>query len=160
VKAIVISRRQLVAAGTIALAGASGSSGPASAQTQLKRDAAIEEIVRRYYKAWETKDWRAVEPLLADNFTFSSAAGDDHLNKTVFKSSCWDSQKDYIDHFDIERLFIQGQEAFVRYLCHTKNGKSFRNVEYVRVAQVKVEAIECYFGGNASFPSAVSTGKL
>src|SRR5215470_12882993 len=141
VKTIVISRRQLLAAGTVAFAGSAGMSDMARAQTQPIRGTAVEEIVRRYYKAWEKKDWDAVALLLADNFTFTSAAGDDHLSKEAFKSSCWDSQKDYIDRFDIEQLFSQGKEAFVKYLCHTKNGKSFRNVEYVRIAQVKVEAV-------------------
>jgi hypothetical protein len=50
-------------------------------------------------------------------------------------------------------------EAFVKYLCRTKNGKSFRNVEYFRFRDEKVEAIESYFGEQSSFPSAVSTGQ-
>jgi len=32
------------------------------------------------------------------------------------------------------------------YVCHTKNGKTLRNVEYLRLTDDKVEAIECYFG--------------
>ena len=44
------------------------------------------------------------------------------------------------------------------YVCHTKNGKTFRNVEYLRLKDDKLEAIECYFGAQSSFPSAVSTG--
>ena len=43
------------------------------------------------------------------------------------------------------------------YVCQTKNGKTFRNVEYFRLRDDKVEAIECYFGAQSSFPSAVST---
>ena len=41
----------------------------------------------------------------------------------------------------------------------TKNGKSFRNVEYFRFRNEKVEAIESYFGEQSSFPSAVSSGQ-
>jgi hypothetical protein len=33
----------------------------------------------------------------------------------------------------------------VKYLCHTKNGKSFRNVEYLRIKNGQLESIECYF---------------
>jgi hypothetical protein len=51
-----------------------------------------------------------------------------------------------------------GNEAFVMYVCRTKNAKTFRNVEYFRLRDHKVEAIECYFGGPSSFPYAVSTG--
>ena len=47
----------------------------------------------------------------------------------------------------------------MKYLCHTKNGKSFRNVEYLRIKNGRLESIECYFGAQSSFPSAVSTGQ-
>ena len=94
-----------------------------------------------------------------NNFTFTSANDDDHISKSAFKSNCWETQKDYIHHFDIERLFAQGNEAFVKYLCHTTNGKTFRNIEYVRTRGEQIESIECYFGGKSTFPSAVSTGK-
>ena len=57
-------------------------------------------------------------------------------------------------------MFGSGNEAFVMYVCRTKNGKTFRNVEYFRLRRDdKVEAIECYFGAQSSFPSAVSTGQ-
>jgi hypothetical protein len=93
---------------------------------------------------------------MADNFTFSSAAGDDHISQSAFKTRCWDTQVNLIDRFDLERVFGSGNEALVKYLCHTKNGKSFRNVEYFRLRDGKVETIECYFGGKSTFPSAVS----
>jgi hypothetical protein len=57
------------------------------------------------------------------------------------------------------RVFGSGNEALVMYVCRTKNGKTFRNVEYIRLRDDKLEAIECYFGAQSSFPSAVSTGK-
>jgi hypothetical protein len=50
-------------------------------------------------------------------------------------------------------------EAFVMYVCHTANGKTFQNLEYFQFRKEKVRAIECYFGDKSSFPSAVSTGK-
>jgi hypothetical protein len=96
---------------------------------------------------------------MADNFTFTSAAGDDHISKTAFKKQCWDTQIDFIGQFDLEQLFGRGNEAFAKYLCHTKNGKSFRNVEYFVLRDGKVESIECYFGGKSTFPSAVSNGE-
>jgi ketosteroid isomerase-like protein len=159
VGAITVSRRNLFALGGIVLAGASGISRPARARAETARGMATEEIVRRWYKAWEQKDWGPVDVLLAENFTFTSAAGDDHISKSVFKKQCWETQINFIDHFEIERVFGQGNEVFVKYLCRTRNGKSFRNVEYVRVRNDKVESIECYFGGQSTFPSAVSKGQ-
>jgi hypothetical protein len=32
-------------------------------------------------------------------------------------------------------------------------------VEYFRITSGKLESIECYFGAQSSFPSAVSTGQ-
>ena len=100
-----------------------------------------------------------VDSLLADNFTFTSAAGDDHISKSTFKARCWETQIDFIEHFDLERITTGAEDAFVKYLCHTKNGKSFRNVEYLRIKNGKLQSIECYFGAQSSFPSAVSTGQ-
>jgi ketosteroid isomerase-like protein len=159
VKAMTMTRRNLLAVGAIALAGTSGTSLPAKARAGTARGMTTEEIVRRYYKAWEKKDWGPLDTLLAENFTFTSANDDDHISKSAFKKGCWETQIDFIDHFEIERLFGQDDEAFVKYLCRTKNGKSFQNVEYVRVRNEKVEAIECYFGGHSTFPSAVSNGQ-
>jgi hypothetical protein len=45
------------------------------------------------------------------------------------------------------------------YVCRTKNGNKFRNVEYLRLKGEKLEAIECYFGAQSSFASAVSSGQ-
>jgi len=159
VRATTMSRRNLLAVGATGLVGASGISSPAKARTRTARTMTTEEIVRSYYKAWEKKDWSPVDALLAENFTFTSANDDDHISKSAFKKGCWETQIDFIDHFEIERLFGQDNEVFVKYLCRTKNGKSFRNVEYVRVRNEQVEAIECYFGGHSTFPSAVSKGQ-
>jgi ketosteroid isomerase-like protein len=152
-----LSRRKALEAGACALAGAVAFSLPASAGVGTMSNAATEEIIRKWYKAWEKKDEAQFEALMADNFTFSSAAGDDHINKTTFKTRCWDTQAKLIERSDLERVIATGNDAFVKYLCHTTSGKSFRNVEYLRVKDGKVEAIECYFGG-AGYPSAASNG--
>ena len=153
-----VSRRNLLATGGCALVGAVTLPGRASASALGERNLTNEQVVRRWYAAWEKKDWGPVDSLLADNFTFSSAAGDDHISKSAFKTQCWDTQVNFIDRFDLERVFGSGNDAFVKYLCHTKNGKSFRNVEYFRLRDGKVGSIECYFGGKSTFPSAVSKG--
>jgi ketosteroid isomerase-like protein len=154
-----VSRRKLLATGACALAGAVALPGPERAGASSGKNSANEEIVRRWYAAWVNKDLGTFNALLADNFTFTSAAGDDHISKSTFKSRCWDTQVDFIGHFDLERISAGADDAFVKYLCYTKNGKPFRNVEYLRIANGKLESIECYFGAQSSFPSAVSTGQ-
>ena len=153
------SRRNLLATGTCALLVAVSLTEPASASASEDQNLTNEEVVRKWYAAWDNKDLATFNLLLADNFTFSSAAGDDHISKSAFKTQCWDTQVNFIDHFDLERITTDTNDAFVKYLCHTKNGKSFRNVEYLRIRNGKLESIECYFGAQSSFPSAVSKGQ-
>ena len=154
-----MSRRTILEAGACALAAAAGIPQIAGAHAETGLSPKSDETIRKWYAAWEKKDWRPIDILLADDFTFTSANNDDHINKSTFKTRCWESQIDYIERFDLKRVIGNGDEAFVLYVCHTKNGKSFRNVEYLRVRDDKLEAIECYFGAQSSFPSAVSTGQ-
>ena len=154
-----VSRRKLFATGACVLVGAVVLPGSEKASAMTRQSEGNEEIVRKWDAAWENKDVSAFNDLLADNFTFSSAAGDDHISKSTFKTQCWDTQVNFIAHFDLERISTGADDAFVKYLCHTKNGKTFRNVEYLRIASGKLESIECYFGAQSSFPSAVSTGQ-
>ena len=154
-----VSRRHLLATGVCAMAGAVSLPGSASASAWGGQDLTNEEIIRKWYAAWEKKDLDTFNMLLSDNFTFTSAAGDDHISKSTFKTQCWDTQVDFIGHFDLERIATGAEDAFVKYLCHTKNGKSFRNVEYLRIKNGRLESIECYFGAQSTFPSAVSNGQ-
>ena len=156
---ITVSRRNLLTTGACALVGAVSLPASATARALGEENAANEELIRRWYAGWEKKDWGPLDRLLADDFTFSSPNGDDHISKATFKSRCWESNIDFIKKIDLERVTTGADDAFVKYLCHTKNGKSFRNVEYLRIKNGKLESIECYFGSESSFPSAVSNGK-
>ena len=156
---ITVSRRNLLAMGACALVGVVSLPGRARASASGGQNLTNEEIVRKWYAAWEQKDWGPVDSLLADNFAFSSAAGDDHISKSAFKEQCWKTQINFIKRFELERVSTGADDAFVKYLCHTTNGKSFRNVEYLRIKNGKLQSIECYFGAQSSFPSAVSTGQ-
>jgi hypothetical protein len=130
----------------------------ANAMTESGLSAENEATVRKYYKGWEIKDWRAFDMLLTDNFTFTSPL-DAHISKSAFKTGCWDTQIPFIGRFDLEHVVGSGNDAFVMYLCHTTNGKTFRNVEYLRLRGDQVEAVECYFGGKNTYTSAVAGEK-
>jgi ketosteroid isomerase-like protein len=149
----VMACRRLFMRGAGVLAGATFLAGAARAETG---DASKNEaLVRRYYSWWETRDWTPFEATLSDDFTFTSP-NDDHIDKAAFKKTCWDSQVDFIRDFDLEVVATQGDRVVVEYLCHTRNGKALRNVEIHRLRNLKIESIDCYFGGQASYPSAVS----
>lgn len=155
-----MSRRYLLVAGAGSLAGACGGAVRAPSATAGQGATSQEGLLRKWYSVWDkTKDWGQADALMTDDFTFTSAAGDDHISKSTFKTQCWDTQIGFIDRFDLESVFGNDSEAFVKYLCHTKNGKSFRNVEHFSFRDGKIAALECYFGEHSSFPSAVSTGQ-
>lgn len=152
-----VSRRTMLGAGACALA--------AAATLPDKADACAgalspqnEAIVRKYYKGWEIKDWRAFDTLLTDDFTFTSPL-DAGISKSAFKTGCWDTQVAFIGRFDLEHVAGTADGAFAMYLCHTTNGKTFRNVEYLRLKGGRVAAVECYFGGKNTYTSAVAGQK-
>ena len=149
-----MSRRTLLGAGACALAAAASIPEIARARAEAGLSAKNEALVRKYYAGWEEKDWPAFSMLLTDDFTFSSPV-DAHISKSAFKKGCWDTQIALIGHFELEHVVGAGNDAFVMYLCHTTNDKTFRNVEYLRLKGDQVEAVECYFGGQG-YPSALT----
>lgn len=155
----IVSRRAVLKAGPCALVATSGMPTLAGVRGASGLSPESEETIRKWYAAWEKKDWAPVDALLADDFTFTSAAGDDHINKSAFKTQCWQTQIDFIDRFELQHVIGSRREAFVMYVCRTKNGNLFRNVEYLRLKGEKLESIECYFGAQSSFASAVGSGK-
>jgi ketosteroid isomerase-like protein len=154
-----MSRRTMLGAGACALAAATGIPQSVSAHAEKALSPKNEETIRKYYAAWETKHWHSMDALLAEDFTFSSPL-DDPMSKSAFKTGCWDTQIAFIDRFDLKQVVGTDNEALVMYVCHTTNGKTFRNVEYFQLRDGKVKAVVCYFGGKSSFPSAVSNGKV
>jgi ketosteroid isomerase-like protein len=154
-----VSRRMVLRAGVCALTATAAIPPTKVAHAEAGLNAKNKDAIRKYYAAWEKNDWRPIDVLLTDDFTFTSANNDDHISKSAFKAQCWESQKDFIERFDLQRVFGSGNEAFVMYVGRTRNGKTFRNVEYLRLRGDQVEAIECYFGAQSSFPSAVSASQ-
>ena len=154
-----MSRRTLLEAGACALTAAVTIPQIASARAETGLSPKNEATVRKWYTEWETtKDWHPFDVLLADDFTFTSPL-DDHISKNAFKAKCWDTQIAFVERFDLKHVIGTGNEAFVMYVGHTTNGKMFKNVEYLRLRGEQVQAIECYFGAQDSFPSAVSGQK-
>ena len=162
----IMSRRNLLRAGACALPVGAGllltSTAGERKETGIPPEDTAnwtqEEVIRRYYSGWEKKEWAAIASVLDDDFTFTSPNDDDHIKEAAFKARCW-SQAEYIKRFELQNVVGKDNDVFVRYLCHTTNGKSFRNTEYFRFKAGKIAAIECYFGERDSFPSAVSQGR-
>ncbi|MES2657972.1 MAG: nuclear transport factor 2 family protein [Verrucomicrobiota bacterium] len=108
----------------------------------------IPDLIRACFRAYETKDRSAIEPLLADDLTFSSPV-DDHIDRSTYFKRCWPNSQ-HLDSFEIEKLLVDGDQAIVRYKATTRDGQSFRNVECFTVENGKVRHIEVYFGSDTA----------
>ena len=111
-----------------------------------------EKAIKEYYAAYEKKDWHMLEMILADGFTFTSPAGDDHINLKLYKERCWPNANN-TKRFDLEKVIIDGDVAFVLYNGWTTDGKLFRNTERFKFKEGKIVENECFFGTGISFPN-------
>ncbi|MGA7537486.1 MAG: nuclear transport factor 2 family protein [Steroidobacteraceae bacterium] len=153
-----MSRRSLLATGAFAFGAAAVMPEMAGACAAAGLSLKTEHTIRRYYAAWEKKDWPALNVLLAEDFTFSSP-NDDHDSRSLFKTRCWDSNADLIGHFDLQLIAGNGNDALVMYVLHIKNGKTIENIEHFHMRDGKVASVRCYFGQQNSYPAAVTGGQ-
>ena len=152
-----ISRRSLLGKGACVLAAASVVPGTASASAAAGLSPKYEQLIRKYYAAWASKDWHALNMLLTDDFTFTSP-NDDHDSKAVYKTRCWDPNIELIGRCDLQQIAGNGNYAFVMYVAQIKGGKTIENVEHFTIKDGKVAAVRCYFGGQNSYPAGVLSG--
>ena len=87
---------------------------------------------------------KTVEEAFTDDFHFTSPY-DDEIDKATYFVRCWRGT-DWIERHELERIFVQGDEAFVTYRCVAKGGKSFRNTEFFSFEGDKIKRIDVYFG--------------
>jgi ketosteroid isomerase-like protein len=111
-----------------------------------------EKIVREYYTAYETKDWSVLDRILADGFTFTSPAGDDHIDIKKYKARCWPNSEN-TKKFDLENVVVAGDVAYVTYNGWTNDGRLFRNTERFLLKDGKITENECFFGTGVNFPN-------
>ena len=104
------------------------------------------EIVRRFLAAWQAEDRPAFEALMAHDFIFTSPY-DDALDKAGFFDRCWPNNG-YIREHVFEQVIEEGEEAIVRYKAVTRDGKEFRNVEWLVFAGERVRSVNVYFGAS------------
>ena len=108
------------------------------------------EIIRAIFAAYLSNDRKVVESALADDFRFTSPY--DEIDKATYFERCW-RNGDWIERHELERIFVEGDEAFVTYKSTAKGGKSFRNTELFTFEGDRVKRIDVYFG--ATYESGV-----
>ena len=111
-----------------------------------------EKLIKQYYAAYEKKDWHMLEMILDDKFSFTSPAGDDHINLKQYKERCWPNSSN-TKKFDLEKVIVAGDDAFVTYNGWTNDGQLFRNTERFRLKEGKIIENECFFGTGVNFPN-------
>jgi ketosteroid isomerase-like protein len=102
------------------------------------------ETIRRIFAAYLANDRGFAENAFSEDFRFSSPY-DDALDKPTYFERCW-KNSDWIERHELERIFVEGDEAFVTYRCVAKGGRTFRNTEFFVFEGDKVKRIDVYFG--------------
>jgi hypothetical protein len=111
------------------------------------------KIIRTYFSGYEKKDWSITSSQLAEGFTFTSPAPDDHIPLAVYKQRCWPQSK-FIKKIDFISIVQEGNHAFALYSGTTTDNKVIRNAEYYTFSNGKIKSIECFFGGSgAGYPT-------
>jgi ketosteroid isomerase-like protein len=106
------------------------------------------QTIRSLFAAFTAKDRRSGEALLADGFTFTSPY-DDAIDRAAYFERCWPNS-DRIRTQVLEKIFVEGDEAFVRYRCTTADGNDFRNTEFFTFDGDKIGSVSVYFGATYS----------
>jgi ketosteroid isomerase-like protein len=110
------------------------------------QDNKLTGLVRAYFGAYESENREAAEALLADDFIFTSP-NDDAIDRATNFERCWPSNEAARDQ-QIEKIVIDGDKAFVTYLCSSASGKSFRNTEFLTFVDGRISRVEVYFGAS------------
>jgi len=108
------------------------------------KNRSLSEMMRTYFAAYESKDRVAIEAVVGDDFTFTSPR-DDHIDRAAYFERCWPNSEK-TKQIDIQKLFEQGDEAFVLYELHPTSGQPFRNAEFFRMKNGRIHSVEVFFG--------------
>jgi ketosteroid isomerase-like protein len=102
------------------------------------------ELARRTYGAYESRDRRALERIIADDFAFYSPL-DVGIDRASYFERCWPNAE-LIEAFEFKRLIEAGDEVLVTYESTKTDGRRFRNTEVLTFTGEKMSKAEVYFG--------------
>jgi ketosteroid isomerase-like protein len=102
------------------------------------------DTVRALFAAYLRKDRGFVENVLTDDFRFTSPY-DDNIDRATYFERCWPNSERMRD-IDVERVCVAGDGAFVTYKVATRDGRVFRNTEFMTFAGERIRRVDVYFG--------------
>jgi hypothetical protein len=117
-----------------------------------------EKLIRAYLMGFEKKDWSMVTSQFADDFTFTSPAGDDHISLTTYKERCWGTSE-FVKKVEFSKIIVEGNSAFATYNITTTDNKIVHNTEYYTFNKGKIKSIECFFGAGIGYPGSTKAFK-
>ena len=85
---------------------------------EANRAETIRAIFAAYRERSQVRRGRA-----GDDFSFTSPY-DDSIDKPTYFERCW-KNSDWIERHELEKIFVDGDEAFVTYRCVAKGGRTF-----------------------------------
>jgi len=113
------------------------------------------DIARRCYQAYIDGDRAAIEPLIAEEFTFTSPR-DNLIDRATYFARCLPNHRQ-ITGFSFVRLIAHADCVIVTYEGQQSEGRrGFRNTEVLRMRDGKIAEAEVYFGW--SLPHAAALG--
>jgi len=101
-------------------------------------------IVRAVFEAYGRKDRAALEPLIANDFHFTSPL-DNRIDRQVYFERCWPNSEK-LEGFEFVHLVPEGERVFVTYEARATGGRRFRNTEILTLRSGQVVEVEVYFG--------------
>lgn len=104
----------------------------------------MRHTIAKAYAAYANSDRAAIEEAIAEDFTFTSPY-DDAIDRAEYFRRCWPNHEITADT-KVERVFIDGDSAYVTYLMTNTSGRSFRNTEYLTFRAGRIARVEVYFG--------------
>ena len=104
------------------------------------------DIIHTVFAAYLANDRKTVEDCFTEDFCFTSPY-DDAIDKATYFARCWRGS-DWIERHELEKILVEGSDAFVTYRCLAKDGKSFRNTEFFGFEGDKIRRIDVYFGAS------------
>jgi hypothetical protein len=113
-------------------------------------------IAKTVYRAYVDKNRSILEPLIANDFHFTSPL-DNRIDRRTYFERCWPNSE-WITDFRFIYTEQVGERVFVTYEGHSKSGRGFRNTEILTIQNGKIIDAEVYFGW--SLPHEAPSGNF
>jgi ketosteroid isomerase-like protein len=103
------------------------------------------ELTKAVYHAFAGADREAIEALMAPEFSFTSPADPQGLDRAGYFERCWPGAGK-VEKFEFVRLIENGDEIVVAYEATRADGSRFRNTEVLTFDGDLQTRAEIYFG--------------